>query len=100
MGNCYILHTYTSRRFLLVNDSRFLRQQYKSGTKQTVNLLLNIIKAAIQKEGVTPELQLHSDQGLQYTSHGYFNLIKEHGITTLMSRRRNCYDNAMAENIL
>jgi transposase InsO family protein len=71
---------------------------YKIGTEQTVNLVLNTIKAAIQKEAVTAELQLHSDQGFQYTSHGYFNLTKEYGITPSMSRRGNCYDNAMAEN--
>ncbi|SFM24841.1 Integrase core domain-containing protein [Pelosinus propionicus DSM 13327] len=43
-------------------------------------------------------MQLHSDQGFQYTSTGYFNLTKEYGITPSMSRRGNCYDNAMAEN--
>jgi len=71
---------------------------YKTGTEQTVNLVLNTIKAAIQKETVTAELQLHSDQGFQYTSPGYFNLTQEYGITPSMSRRGNCYDNAMAEN--
>ena len=44
------------------------------------------------------ELQLHSDQGSQYTSQAYFDLTKEYGITPSMSRRGNCYDNAMAEN--
>lgn len=71
---------------------------YQTGTEQTVNLVLNTIKVAKQREKVTAELQLHSDQGFQYTSHGYFNLTKEYGITPSMSRRGNCYDNAMAEN--
>jgi len=71
---------------------------YKSGTEQTVNLVLSTVKAAKEKEKVTAELQLHSDQGFQYTSQGYFNLTKEYGITPSMSRRGNCYDNAMAEN--
>ena len=43
-------------------------------------------------------MQLHSDQGFQYTLQGYFNLTQEYGITPSMSRRGNCYDNAMAEN--
>ena len=72
---------------------------YKTGTEQTVNLVLNTIKPAVQKEAVTAELQLHSDQGFQYTSTGYFNLTKEYGITPSMSRRGNCYDNAMAEKL-
>jgi len=71
---------------------------HKSGTEQTVNLVLNTIKSAKEQEKVTAEVQLHSDQGFQYTSHGYFNLTKEYGITPSMSRRGNCYDNAMAEN--
>ena len=71
---------------------------YRTGKEQTVNLVLNTIKDAMLKEKVAPELQLHSDQGFQYTSQGYFNLTQEYGITPSMSRRGNCYDNAMAEN--
>ena len=71
---------------------------YKTGTKQTVNLVLNTIRLAKKKEKVTAELQLHSDQGFQYTSTGYFKLTKEYGITPSMSRRGNPYDNALAEN--
>lgn len=55
-----------------------------TGTEQTVNLVLNTIKAGVQKEAVTAELQLRSDQGFQYTSTGYFNLTKEYGITPSM----------------
>ena len=44
---------------------------YKTGTQQTVKLVLDTIKAAKRKEKVTAELQLHSDQGFQYTSHAY-----------------------------
>ena len=71
---------------------------YKLGTEQTINLVLNTIREAKAKEAVTAELQLHSDQGFQYTSHAYFTLIQKYGITPSMSRRGNCYDNAMAEN--
>ena len=73
---------------------------YKIGTQQTVNLVLDTIRLAIkqEKKEVAAELQLHSDQGFQYTSQAYFNLTQEYGITPSMSRRGNCYDNAMAEN--
>ena len=47
---------------------------------------------------VTAELQLHSDQGFQYTSHAYFKLTKSYNITPSMSRKGNPYDNALAEN--
>ena len=72
---------------------------YKTGTTQSVNLVLGTIRLAMQKEKkAAAELQLHSDQGSQYTSQAYFDLTKEYGITPSMSRRGNCYDNAMAEN--
>lgn len=73
---------------------------YKTGTQQTVNLVLDTIRQAVcrEKKKAAAELQLHSDQGSQYTSQAYFDLTQEYGITPSMSRRGNCYDNAMAEN--
>ena len=71
---------------------------YKTGTQQTVNLVLDTIRAAKRKEKVTAELQLHSDQGFQYTSTAYFKLTQFYNITPSMSSRGNPYDNAMAEN--
>ena len=71
---------------------------YKTGTEQNINLVLSTIREAKKKEKVTAELQLHSDQGFQYTSQGYFKLTKEYNITPSMSRRGNPYDNALAEN--
>ena len=73
---------------------------YKTAVQQTVSLVLDTIRLAMkeEKKRVAAELQLHSDQGFQYTSQGYFNLIQEYSITPSMSRRGNCYDNAMAEN--
>ena len=71
---------------------------YKTGTEQNVNLVLSTIRAAKRKEKVTAELQLHSDQGFQYTSQAYFKLTQSYHITPSMSSRGNPYDNAMAEN--
>ena len=71
---------------------------YKMGTEQNVNLVLSTIRAAKRKEKVTAELQLHSDQGFQYTSQAYYSLTKSYHITPSMSSRGNPYDNAMAEN--
>ena len=70
----------------------------KTGTEQNVNLVLSTIRAAKRKEMVTTELQLHSDQGFQYTSQAYFKLTQSYHITPSMSSRGNPYDNAMAEN--
>ena len=73
---------------------------YKIASRQTVNLVLDTIRLAMktEKKRVAAELQLHSDQGFQYTSQAYFKLTQSYGITPSMSRRGNPYDNAMAEN--
>ena len=73
---------------------------YKTATQQTVNLVLDTIRLAMKKEKkkVAAELQLHSDQGFQYTSQAYFKLTQSYKITPSMSRRGNPYDNVMAEN--
>ncbi|PHR56047.1 MAG: hypothetical protein COA44_09270 [Arcobacter sp.] len=41
---------------------------------------------------------LHSDQGSQYSSYDYMKFAKEHNIVLCMSRRGNCYDNAVSES--
>jgi transposase InsO family protein len=92
----------TSQGFLYLSVIRDLYDRsivaYKTSTVQNINLVLNTIKAAKKKEKVTAELQLHSDQGFQYTSPAYYNLTKSYNITPSMSRRGNPYDNALAEN--
>ena len=73
---------------------------YKTASRQTVSLVLDTIRLAMKKEKkrVAAELQLHSDQGFQYTSQAYFKLTQSYGITQSMSSKGNPYDNAMAEN--
>ena len=69
---------------------------YKVGTENNNNLVYETVKAA--KREVTAELQLHSDQGFQYTSDGYFKLTKSYHITPSMSSPGTPLDNACAEN--
>ena len=71
---------------------------YKTGTEQSIHLVLSTVKEAWRKEKVTAELHLHSDQGFQYTSQAYFRPTQLYNITPSMSRRGNPYDNALAEN--
>ncbi len=40
----------------------------------------------------------HSDRGVQYASEAYQAILKRHGITCSMSRRGNCWDNAVKES--
>ena len=92
----------TGEEFLFLSIIRELFDNsivaYKTSCEQNVNLVLDTVRAAKKKEKVTAELQLHSDQGFQYTSQAYFHLTKSYSITPSMSRRGNPYDNALAEN--
>ena len=92
----------TNQGFLYLSVIRDLYDNsivaYKTAKDQSIKLVLDTIKAAKRKEKVTGELQLHSDQGFQYTSQAYFNLTQSYGINQSMSRRGNPYDNALAEN--
>jgi len=64
----------------------------------SIALVTQTLKQAKQREKVSEGLILHSDQGLQYTSHPYHTLVNEYHITASMSRRGNCWDNAPMEN--
>ena len=101
MGYRYIIHT-KKQGVLYLSIIRDLYDNsivaYKTDTEQNINLVLITIKEAKKKEKVTAELQLHSDQGFQYTSQAYYRLTQSYGISPSMLRRGNPYDNALAEN--
>ena len=69
---------------------------YKIGTENSNQLVYETLKMA--KREVTAEVQLHSDQGFQYTSPGYFKLTQSYHIIPSMSRPGTPLDNACAEN--
>ena len=68
------------------------------GRENTVSLVTDTVKLAVEKEKVTDEVLIHSDQGHQYTSEAYFVLTRGYQMKQSMSRRGNCWDNASMEN--
>jgi len=69
------------------------------GQSNSVQLVTDMLKLAKQREKVTEGVLLHSDQGNQYTSQAYYDLlVTEYHIIPSMSRRGNCWDNAPMEN--
>jgi putative transposase len=53
---------------------------------------------AIARRSPLPGLIMHSDQGSQYASHLYRDLVEEHEFLRSMSRKGDCWDNAVAES--
>jgi len=59
-----------------------------------------LVEEAIQKalnDNQRPEI-FHSDQGVQYASDSFRKILQENKIRQSMSRRGNCYDNAITES--
>jgi putative transposase len=61
-------------------------------------LCLEALRMALQTRRPDAGLLHHSDRGVQYACDAYQCLLSEHGILCSMSRRGNCYDNAMIES--
>jgi transposase InsO family protein len=60
-------------------------------------LVLGALERALATSARPPKYN-HTDQGVQYASGGYRRRLALCGITPSMSRRGNCYDNAMMES--
>jgi transposase InsO family protein len=64
----------------------------------TDDLTLDALGMALSRRRPSPGLLHHSDRGRQYASGDYQRLLAEHEIVGSMSRRGNCWDNAVAES--
>jgi transposase InsO family protein/transposase-like protein len=64
----------------------------------STSLPLAALNAAIQHRRPSAGLMHHSDRGCQYTSDDYRNTLDEIGVVVSMSRKGNCWDNAVAES--
>ena len=63
-----------------------------------VSLVNNALNMAISNRNPPKGLIWHTDRGSQYASYSHRDLVKENGIIQSMSRKGNCWDNAVAES--
>lgn len=68
------------------------------GRRMTDQLSRDAVEMARGHRVVEEGLIHHSDQGSQYASGRFQELLKSYGIQCSMSRRGNCYDNAVVES--
>jgi len=61
-------------------------------------LVLDALREALERRPETRDLIHHSDRGSQYASHDYREALEHAGITCSMSRRGDCWDNAVVES--
>lgn len=62
------------------------------------DLACRALEMAVFRRGKPDDLVYHSDRGVQYASAEFRTALKQSGITPSMSRKGNCYDNAVAES--
>lgn len=61
-------------------------------------LILEAFNMAVSCRDINDNVLLHSDRGVQYRGHEYQQALKENGIMCSMSRKGNCWDNAVMES--
>jgi len=65
--------------------------------RMTAELVVSAFEMAIDNQGNAP-IVAHSDRGSQYASDLYTTLLDDYGCIQSMSRKGNCWDNAVAES--
>ncbi|NOX14928.1 MAG: IS3 family transposase [Epsilonproteobacteria bacterium] len=64
----------------------------------TTTLVNDALFMALKTRNPKSGLMWHTDRGSQYAADSHRELLKSYGIIQSMSRRGNCYDNAVAES--
>jgi len=68
------------------------------GVSLEATLALSALRMALRTRRPPPGLIHHSDRGVQYACQAYRALLAQHGAVASMSRRGDCWDNAVAES--
>ncbi len=66
--------------------------------KLTADFVIKALHQAIGKRNPVRGCIFHSDRGVQYASSDFRDVLNSHGFIQSMSRKGNCYDNAVAES--
>lgn len=71
---------------------------YTIGSRPVYSLVSTMLEQAFSRLTNEDKLLIHSDQGWHYQMKQYHHTLKGRGIQQSMSRKGNCYDNAVMEN--
>jgi len=70
------------------------------GRRLEAELAIAALQMALRERRPPPGLVHHSDRGVQYASHDYTEVLKQHQAIISMSRKGNPYDNAGCESFM
>ena len=71
---------------------------WAAGPSMGQELTLRALQRALRHRPPAAGLLHHSDRGMHYTGTSYQRVLAQHGILVSMSRRGNCWDNAVVES--
>lgn len=71
---------------------------YESSIRPDFSMVMGMLKKTVKARGKTAKPLLHSDQGWHYRMPLYQAELARRGITQSMSRKGNCFDNAVMES--
>lgn len=71
---------------------------YEFSTSLKKGIVINALNKAVDAKNPPEGLIMHSDRGSQYCSKYHRKLLKRYGMLGSMSRKGNCYDNALMES--
>tara|TARA_B100001094_G_scaffold333467_1_gene413011 strand:+ start:17639 stop:18055 length:417 start_codon:yes stop_codon:yes gene_type:complete len=66
--------------------------------RMTVTLVCDALQMALFRRKSLKNAVIHSDRGGQYCAHDYRKLLHKYSMIQSMSRKGNCWDNAVAES--
>jgi putative transposase len=94
------IRTHEGWLFLAAVIDLFSRQVigWSMGPRMDRSLAINALLMAVWRRQPQESVIVHSDQGSQFSSYDWQSFLKTHNLTQSMSRRGNCYDNAVAES--
>lgn len=94
------IKTYEGWLYLTVVVDLYSRQVigWSMSSRIKKDIVMNALLMAVWRRQPKKEVIVHSDQGVQYTSDECQRFMKVHKLISSMSRRGNCYDNAVAES--
>lgn len=73
---------------------------WSTGSRRDTGLVLLALDRAIRRRRLETSVLHHSDRGSEYASEAYQQYLARHGITCSMSRKGNCWDNAVVESFM
>lgn len=71
---------------------------YKMSNRMTKDIVISALLQALKVRGYPKEVIIHSDRGSQYASNEYKRILKQYGLRGSMSKKGDCWDNAVAES--